>query len=1058
MEIAAGGVKPSGAVTFLFTDVEGATQQVEADPDGMRTQLAAIDGVLRHAVESRGGWLFQTTGDGVCAAFRSARAAVGAAIDAQRSAQLPLRMGIATGEVEQRGSDDVGTAVHRAAHVMRAGHGGQILVSGSTAALLTGIDLRDLGEHRLGDLSVGNRLYQVRADGLVDEFPRVRVVAPVGTGALGHVELLGREREVSDVEERLATRRLVTVVGPGGMGKTALARWVLGAAGPGGTVDLTAVWTDDAVPGAVASQLGHPSFEALLASPAPAAPVIIDNCEHVLGGAASTIDRLLDAGTDWRLLATSRSPLNVAAESVVALGPLATSAARSLFLLRARDAGSDIDPANIETLETVDDLCGRLDGVPLAIEIAAARTRVLTPQMILEQVRSGVDVLQRPNFRGPDRHRSVRETIAWSSALLDDGERTALARLSVCAGPFDLDLAAAVIAPETSTAAGGDDASTVLGLLDALVDASLVAVDGLSPSRPYRLLETIRRFALAELEHADERAPTEDRFIAHVVDRVTTIMERGRAGWSADVLRDLLAEYDNIALGLSSSLQRDPDPTRSLLMCSVLWGVIHNGHVDDVAQLAGATLDRWPDPSHALWPDAMATLATATLMLGDIDDGVALAESALPHAATSFFAPVTLRRMLGLAAQASGDHERAAMLFAAASAAARQSGAMAMAMESDVLRAQSLSLAGRHDDALDEVRRVRNEAEAGSAQINSVFAAIVEGLVLATSDPIAAWSVLAGALETSRTSQYPYGVTASLLSLAYTYLCQGRDDAAASTIGELVDEMAASPSDWSRADPLGPVAAIMHRRGMSGWEDVATTARWRARTSPLRAAGLHLVGVPETDGRVLPARQATDIMFEVLTSVRNSPTPPPRDDSTRRSVVAQFTLDGEMWTLSWSGSTVYVKASKGMTDLAELLAHPGVEISCLDLAGAVVDDRNTGDVIDAAARRQYEDRLRELQSDIDDAQASSDHARAERAQAEFDAIVDHLTAALGLGGRFRRHGDTAERARSAVTRRIRDAVKRIESVHPQLGAHLRRSVDTGLFCSYRPETPVQWLL
>jgi predicted ATPase len=791
-------------------------------------------------------------------------------------------MGLATGEVERRGDDYFGLALNRAARVMTVGHGGQILVSGSTAALLTGFDLRDLGEHRLRDLSGEERLFQVRADGLVDDFPRVRTEERVWARPPPYVELLGRDREVAEVEARLLGRRLVTIVGPGGIGKTALARSALGVQGPGGIVDLTSISTDEAVPGTVASQLGHPSFEALLAAPAPSMPVIVDNCEHVLGGAASTIDRLLSAASDWRILATSRSPLNLAAESVVTLGPLTAPAALELFIVRARDAGSEVDPADSEALQILKDLCRRLDGVPLAIEIAAARSRVVTPAMMLTHMRDGVDVLQRPNFRGPERHRGLRETIAWSYALLDDAEKTALARLSVCEGSFDLSLAAAVIDADTTTVRHIGGTSRVLELLDALVGASLVAVDGLSSTTPYRLLETIRSFALEQLEQADERESTEARFVAHVVERVTTIMERGRSGWSAGVLRELLAEYDNIAAALSSSLQRDTDPTRSLLLCSVLWGVVHNGHVDDVRQLARATLDRWPDPNHPLWPDALAALATASLMLGDVDHAVALAESGLPRASASPFAPATLRRVLGLASQAGGDHDHAAELFAEASTAARASGSTAMAMEADVFGAQALFLAGRPAEALDAVRRARAEAEAVDAQINSIFASIVEGLILVRSDPATAGSVLATALQTSRSSQYPYGVTACLLSLAYTYLRQGRDDAAASTIVELVDEMAASPSDWSRADPLGPVAALMHRRGRGGWQDIAATAEWRARASPLPAAGLHLVDLPAVRGHVLPPRTATDVMLDMLASVCDSPTIPEGPECFRR--------------------------------------------------------------------------------------------------------------------------------------------------------------------------------
>jgi hypothetical protein len=172
--------------------------------------------------------------------------------------------------------------------------------------------------------------------------------------------------------------------------------------------------------------------------------------------------------------------------------------------------------------------------------------------------------------------------------------------------------------------------------------------------------------------------------------------------------------------------------------------------------------------------------------------------------------------------------------------------------------------------------------------------------------------------------------------------------------------------------------------------------------------------------------------------------------------VGEFVRSGDVWDVRFAGVAVLVKASKGMDDLAVLLARPGREVHCVELAGAAVDEAGTGEVIDAAARRSYEARVRELQTDIDEAEDNHDLARAERARLELDALVDHLTAALGLGSRTRHQGGTASRARSAVTHRVRAAIRRIAEVHPALGRHLEVSVTTGTYCSYRPERPVAW--
>jgi hypothetical protein len=182
----------------------------------------------------------------------------------------------------------------------------------------------------------------------------------------------------------------------------------------------------------------------------------------------------------------------------------------------------------------------------------------------------------------------------------------------------------------------------------------------------------------------------------------------------------------------------------------------------------------------------------------------------------------------------------------------------------------------------------------------------------------------------------------------------------------------------------------------------------------------------------------------------------PGAERTTAADTAALTERGDIWEIDYAGRTVTVKASKGMADLAKLLAAGGREIHCLDLIGGAVRDASTGDMIDATARRAYESRIRDLQADVDAAEADNDYVRAERAQAELDALIDHLSAALGQGGRTRRAGDTAEKARSAVTQRLRATIRRLEDLHPELGRHLRASVITGIYCSYRPERAITW--
>ena len=305
MRVSAGD-PPSGVVTFLFTDIEGSTRRWEADADAMRAALMAHDEVLRTAIEAHGGFLFKHTGDGVCAAFASPKAAVDAAVAAQRALELPVRMGFATGEAELRDGDYFGTVLNRAARVMAAGHGGQILLADSTAGLLSGVDLLDLGPRRLRDVPMPVRMFQVRAPGLRTEFPPLRALDTTP----GNLRPCGDQFHRARVRGRRGAsggeaHRLVTLTGVGGVGKTRLAVEVaaqLADEFPDGVwfFELAAVTDPAAVPDAVAAVLGITQQPGKTVSESVAAALegrvrllVFDNCEHVLDAAADLIEAIL---------------------------------------------------------------------------------------------------------------------------------------------------------------------------------------------------------------------------------------------------------------------------------------------------------------------------------------------------------------------------------------------------------------------------------------------------------------------------------------------------------------------------------------------------------------------------------------------------------------------------------------------------------------------------------------------------------------------------------------------------------------------------------------------
>ncbi|HUO37652.1 MAG TPA: NB-ARC domain-containing protein, partial [Mycobacterium sp.] len=499
---------PSGVVTFLFTDVEGSTRRWEADADSMRVALLAHEEVLCTAIEAHGGFMFKHTGDGVCAAFASPKCAVDAAVAAQRRLELPVRMGLATGEAELRQGDYFGAVLNRVARVMAAGHGGQILLAESTAGLLTGVDLVDLGPRRLRDLPTAVGVFQVRAPGLETEFPPLRAldVSP-GNLRAATTSFIGREAEVADLRAAVKTHRLMTLTGVGGVGKTRLATEVaalLGDEFPDGVwfSDLAAVTDPVAVPDAVAAVLGiiQQPGKTVTESVASALEgrvrlLVFDNCEHVVDSAADLIEAILAASATVTILATSREGLGVSDEQLWRVPSLdvnsgTQSAAVTLFLDRARSVLSDLSLAQPGEAHAVVEICRRLDGIPLAIELAASRMASMTVSEVHDRLDQRFRLLV-GSRRGLSRHQTLRHAVAWSYDLLDDAEKALLDRCSVFAGGFDLESACAVV--------GSDDDFATLDLLDALVRKSLLVADRSSGRTRFSMLQTIRQFAEEQL-------------------------------------------------------------------------------------------------------------------------------------------------------------------------------------------------------------------------------------------------------------------------------------------------------------------------------------------------------------------------------------------------------------------------------------------------------------------------------------------------------------------------------------------------------------------------------
>ncbi len=601
------------ATTFLFSDIEASTRRWEGAPESMKADLARHDELLRAAVENAGGEVFSHTGDGMGAAFAAASDGVEAAVAAQRAlasgpweaGPLRVRMAIHSGPAQRREGNYFGPPLNRVARLLASGSGGQILCSQS-AAELVGADLpadvflTDLGEHRLADLARPERIFQVTHPDLPADFPSLRTLSahrhnlPVAL-----TPFVGRAKELAELVSLLGTSRLITLTGVGGAGKTRLALQAAAAvleAYPDGVwmVELAPLRDGAQLPSAVTTALGievggADTSDAVAGRLAHylasrQALLVFDNCEHLIEPAARLVHRLVTHCPSITVMATSRELLGLPGERAWRVPPLSLppagappeeiseSDAVGFFCERARAArpGFTLDAA---TAPTVARICRRLDGIPLALELAAARVQVLSPAQVADRLDDRFRLLTGRERIAVPRHQTLRATIDWSYQLLSPLEQSALDALAVFPETFDLEAAEAVMATDSDQ--GGDP----LDVLSRLVDKSLVTVHTEGPAPRYRLLETIRQYGAEKLAECGQEAATRNRHRDAFIARVE--------GWrgtqlGADVMAGLVSDIENFRAALDWSwAQGDAESILRLLItlwASCFWWGNPEGH------------------------------------------------------------------------------------------------------------------------------------------------------------------------------------------------------------------------------------------------------------------------------------------------------------------------------------------------------------------------------------------------------------------------------------------------------------------------------------------------
>ncbi len=655
---------PTGTVTFMFTDIEGSTALLQRMGDAYATVLADHHRLLRQAFAEGEGVEVDSAGDGLYVAFPSARSALTAGIAAQRAvaahewsagAAVAVRMGLHTGEAISGEDGYVGLDVHRAARICAAGHGGQLLLSQTTHDLVVRelppeVMLRDLGEHRLRDLAGQQRIFQAVVADLPSEFPPLHSVDSHPNNLPRQLtSFVGRERQLEEAKRLLASSPLLTLTGPGGVGKTRIALQLAGellGELPDGAwlVDFGVLSDPDFLAPAVASALGlaEQPGRPLLATihdhlRSMELLLVLDNCEHVVAAAAELADSLLRGASSVRIVATSREALGISGEALFPVPSLALPEQdRSLPLEQLTafeairlfaDRASAVLPSfelTASSAAAVAQICRRLDGIPLALELAAARVRSLSVEQIAARLDDRFRLLAGGSRAAVPRHQALRATVDWSFELLSDPERATWRRLSVFAGGFSLEAAEAICSGETV------DEADVLDLLSRLVEKSLVVSESMPGEARFRLLETIRQYAREKLMDSAEAGDALRRHRDWYLSVVTRIEPQFFGPRQGSGLAELDREHDNVRAALEWSADEPGEAAAGLRLAAALWRFWEiRGHVEEGLAWLERMLAASSGESLTARSSALTGAGVLAFMQGDYDAAFAFHEESL---------------------------------------------------------------------------------------------------------------------------------------------------------------------------------------------------------------------------------------------------------------------------------------------------------------------------------------------------------------------------------------------------------------------------------------------